>query len=297
MKNTKIIVFPLGGLREGRRKLNIPPFILFLMLTFLFIVIYSMLAPVLHPIDLGATNITSRLKPPSIFGYSDSGHLLGTDYLGRDVAIRLVYATRSSLSVSFSGTLLAALIGITMGVLAGLNPGWVDDLVGFLINARQSIPSVLMGIIVATIFGSSTQMMIILIGFVGWTRFARYTRAQVIQIRSENFIECSRAIGASTPRIFAEHILVNIASPLIVTATLNLSSNILLENTLSFLGLGIQPPQTSLGVMVSSGRNHLMTNWWLAIAPSAMIVIIILIVSLVGDWLRDRLDPKLQRNR
>ena len=271
----------------------VPPFILLLMIVLLVITAYAMLAPVIHPINLGATNIMERIQPPSIFGISDSGYLLGSDYLGRDVSIRLVYGTRVSIIVAFLGTALALVIGVALGLVSGYLGGWVDDLVIFLINVRQSIPALIIGIVVATIFGAGTQTMIGIIVFIGWSRFARYTRAQVLQIKEEQFIECSRAIGASTTRIILEHVLVNIASPLIVISTLNLSSVVLLESTLSFLGLGIQPPQTTLGVMVSTGRDHMLSNPLLALAPSAIIVVIVLSVSFIGDWLRDRLDPKL----
>ena len=142
--------------------------------------------------------------------------------------------------------------------------------------------------------GAKPATTILVIAMTGWSSFSRLVRSQIFQLRSAKFIEASRSMGASGVRIVFEHILVNIASPLIVQATMELSGFILLESTLSFLGLGIQPPGTSLGVMVSNGRDYMLTHWWLAVAPSLVIVVLILQISLIGDWLRDKLDPKLK---
>lgn len=277
-----------------RRRLPIPPYILFLFLLLAFMVLYAFTAQWHHPTDLAASNLRERLKMPSVFGLSDSGYLLGSDYLGRDIFTRVLYATQTSLSVAFVGLIAAAFLGTSLGILAALCSGWVDNLVVFLINVICSLPGILVGIVISTIFGAGQEMLILLIALVHWTGFARQVRGQVMQIKQENFIECSRALGSSTLRILFEHIIVNIASPMIVTATLNLSGIILLESTLSFLGLGIQPPATSLGVMVATGRNQLTNSWWLSVVPIVVIVVIIMCISLIGDWLRDKLDPKLQ---
>lgn len=258
------------------------------------LIVASFLVPYVKPIDLGETSLTERLAMPSIFGISDSGHLLGCDYLGRDVAIRLLYATRTTIMLAFTGLSLAALLGITLGVLAGMFGGVLDDIVMFMVNVRHALPAVLIGIIAATIFGSTEFTMIILTMFIQWSPFARQARASIMQIKKESYIECSRAIGSSTTRIIFEHVLRNIASPLIVTATQTLSSTILFESTLSFLALGIQPPNTSLGVMVSAGKDIMLLQWWQAIIPTALIVLIVMTAALTGDWLRDRLDPKLR---
>ena len=280
---------------KRKKKLAVPVYILILIAILLAIIIYSMLAPSIYKIDLASISLRDRMKKPSIFGLSDSGHIFGTDYMGRDVFIRMWYATRTSLLVSFSGLVISILLGTALGIAAGLHSGRVDDIIMFLINVRISIPAIVIGIVVATIFGSGQTVMIVLIGCIYWTNFARLVRGEILRIKTENFIECSRAIGASSIRILFEHIIVNIASPLIVTATLNFSI-ILFENTLSYLGLGIVPPNTSLGIMVSSGREQMVGNAWLCIIPIIMIVIIVMSVSLIGDWLRDKLDPKLQKH-
>lgn len=275
---------------------GVPLFILFLMAAFLAMAVISILAPVLFPVDLGATSLTNRLLVPSFMEGGKPEFLLGTDHLGRDFAVRLVYAARNSLVIACSGLLIAALLGTFMGVIAGMNKGFWDSAIMFLVDVRLSIPSTIIAIVCASIFGSSKLSMVLIIGFTGFASFARLVRGQILQLKEANFIECSRALGASKVRILFEHILINIASPLIINATIRLSSFILLESSLSFLGLGIQPPDVSLGVMVSAGRDYLISAWWLTIIPSLVIVIIVLQVSLVGDWLRDKLDPKLQNN-
>lgn len=279
-----------------KSKWGIPPFILFLMVTFVLLAGFSMLAGVLYPVDLGKTNLLKRLLPPSFMQGGSPEYLLGTDHLGRDFFIRLVYATRNSLLISIAAMVISSVIGTILGVLGGLYRGWVDTVVMFIVDARLSIPFIIIAIVCASIFGSDKVTMTLIIGFTGWASFARLIRGQIMQIKEANFIECSRSLGASNLRILFEHIFVNISSPLIVHATMRLSSFILLESSMSFLGLGIQPPDVSLGVMVSAGRDSLMTSWWLTIIPSAVIVLIVLQVSLIGDWLRDRLDPKLQND-
>lgn len=282
---------------KQKKKWPVPPFILFLMLSFLVIFVFSMLAPVIYPIDLGETKLLTRLKPPSWMEGGTDEFFLGTDSLGRDFGIRIVYGTRNTLLISLTAMVMSIAIGVVLGVIAGLYGGWADTVISFVVDARLSIPFIIIAIVCASIFGSDKITMLLIMGLTGWGTFARLIRGQIIQLREQNFIECSRSLGASSVRIVFEHILVNISSPLIVEASMRLSSFILTESSLSFLGLGIQPPDVSLGVLVSNGRDYLISNWWLAIFPSIIIVLIVLQVSLIGDWLRDRLDPKLQNNR
>lgn len=257
-------------------------------------IVFSLFAPLLFPVDLGAIDLKNRLAMPSIFGLSDSGHLLGTDYLGRDFGIRLLYATRTSFILCLIGLAGSSIVGIVLGILSGMCGGIVDDFVTFLISIRQSVPSILIGIIIATIFGSSYASIILVTILIQWTKPCKQTRTAIRQMKNEAFIECSRAIGASPFRIIREHMLRNIASPLIVTITLSTGSIILYESTLSYLSLGIQPPDTSLGVMVSAGRQQLIGQWWQAIIPISVIVLIVLAVSLYGDYLLKKIDPKLR---
>ena len=257
-------------------------------------IIISFLIPYIHPIDLGDTDLVNRYAMPSIFGISDSGFLLGADYLGRDILIRLLYATRTTFMIAFSGLISSAILGITMGIMAGVFGGVIDDLIMFIVSLRSCIPGIVIGISVHSIFGTSNLSIWVLITVVYCTGYVRQTRAQVLQVKHESYIECSRAIGASTFRIIREHVLRNIAPPLIVVVTGRLSGIILYESSLSFLGLGIQAPNTSLGVMVNAGREQMILQWWQAIIPTVVIVLVVLTVTMTGDWLADKLDPKLK---
>lgn len=279
-----------------KNKDNINRFILFLAISLFVIVLASLTVPLFFPVDLGKTDLKNRLIPPSFLEGGKPGYFLGTDNLGRDFAIRLAFATRNSVFIAFSGMLISALIGTTLGILGGLYRGWADSVIMFLIDARLSIPFIIIAIVCASIFGTEKTTMILIIGLTGWASFARLVRGQIIQLRESAFIEASRAMGSSSMRILFEHIPRNIASPLIVHSTMRISSFILVESSLSFLGMGILPPDVSLGVMVSNGRDYMINFWWLSIIPSLIIVIITLDISLIGDWLRDRLDPKLQNN-
>lgn len=279
--------------KEIKIRSGIPPSILFLMITFVLIIGVSLLAPVLFPVDLGATNLRARLMAPSFIDPS-STYLFGTDSVGRDLAVRIVYATRTTVKIAFTGMVFALVIGTVLGILAGMCGGKVDLFVTFLSDARQSIPNTFIGIFCACFFGGGEGMIILVIALTGWSAYTKLMRSQILQLKEAKYIECSRAMGASGLRIAVEHILPNMASLLIVRATKSLSSYILLESSLSYLGLGIQPPQTSLGVLISEGRDYLTNQWWLAIIPSIIMIFLIMQVSLLGDWVRDKLDPKLK---
>ncbi|SEP83941.1 peptide/nickel transport system permease protein [Ignavigranum ruoffiae] len=265
-----------------------------LILILLLIVVTAFLAPVLFPINLADTNLLNRLALPHFIN-RESKHLIGTDQLGRDVFIRLIYAVKSTIQISFVGMSIALCIGTILGLISGYYGGLLDTIITFINNAMLSIPTTFIGIIASVILGANASTIIWVIAFSGWSGFCRLVRGLVMQLKNAPFIEAGEMIGIGKIRLVFRHILPNIASPLIVLATSSLSSFILLESTLSFLGLGIQPPNTSLGVMISEGRDFLMTHWWLAIIPSLFMIIIILCISLLGDWLRDKLDPKINR--
>lgn len=279
--------------KEIKIRSGIPPSILFLIITFVLIIGVSLLAPVLFPTDLGATNLRARLMAPSFLDDS-SPYLFGTDSVGRDLAVRVLYATRMTVKIAFTGMVFALVIGTVLGILAGMCGGKVDLFVTFLSDARQSIPNTFIGIFCACFFGGGEGMIILVIALTGWSAYTKLMRSQILQLKEAKYIECSRAMGASGLRIAVEHILPNMASLLIVRATMSLSAYILLESSLSYLGLGIQPPQTSLGVLISEGRDYLTNQWWLAIIPSIVMIFLIMQVSLLGDWVRDKLDPKLK---
>ena len=275
-------------------KTKIPPTIMFMFFGFILIVVLAFLSPVLFQNDLSSTNLKHRLEKPSFMEGGSDTYILGTDHLGRDFVVRMFYGTRSTIEIAFTGMIIASILGTFLGVVSGLKKGIIDNIVMFLVDTRLSIPFIIIALICASIFGSEKYILILILGLAGWSSFTRLVRGQVIQIKDQMFIESSRTLGASESRIVFEHILPNIASPLIVHATIRLSSFILLESSISFLGLGIQPPEISLGLLVSHGREFLINSWWLAIYPSIIILALVLQVSLIGDWLRDVLDPKLK---
>lgn len=245
------------------------------------------------PTDLSKTDLMAKLELPTFLD-PESPYILGTDQLGRDVFRRLLYATKTTIEISLTGMLGASIIGILIGTISGYLGGWVDNVIQFVTETFLSVPTTFVGIVIATILGATPTTIIIAMISTGWASFCRIFRGQVLQIKQGKFIETSRVLGASHLRIIFEHVLPNAASIIIVHCTAAFSGFILSESSLSFLGIGIQPPKTSLGIMIADGRDYLMTHWWLAIAPSVIMIFLILSMSLIGDWLRDYLDPKLR---
>lgn len=249
-------------------------------------------ADMLAPQSVTQLDLRARLAPPVLFGGSSS-HWLGTDELGRDVLSRLLYSIRISLLVAFAGTLLSALIGVAAGLAAAHWRGWVEQLVLVAIDFQASMPFMIIALAVLAFFGNTLPLFIALLGLHGWERAARITRGLTLAANEQGYAAAVRDIGAPAWRVYGRHVLPNIASTLIVGVTLTFPELILLESGLSFLGLGVQPPMTSLGNMVGYGREYLQGAPWILLAPSAVIALTTLAVSLLGDWLRDRLDPTL----
>jgi peptide/nickel transport system permease protein len=251
------------------------------------------LADLIAPYGYTQLDLLNRLSPPAFAGGSP-GHWLGTDELGRDVLSRLMHSVRISLLVAFAGTLLSATVGVTLGILAAHFRGWVEQLVLTLVDFQASMPFMIVALAVLAFFGNSLTLFIALMGLYGWERSARIARGLTIAANEQGYACAVTEIGASPLRVYALHVLPNIASTLIVSVTLTFPEIILLESGLSFLGLGVQPPTTSLGNMVGYGREYLQSAPWMLLAPSAVIVLTTFSISIVGDWLRDRLDPTLR---
>lgn len=289
----------LADRRAGRRpnRLRMPPVILLCAVIGLLLVAAAALAPWLAPYDVRDQSLLNRLKPPLPLTGADPTHPLGTDQLGRDVLSRLLFALRTTLSIAVMGTLIGAAVGTALGLLAGSAKGLLDDLIMFAVDTQAAIPLTLLALTAVALFGNSLPVLIAVIGLSGWDGYARLIRAQVMALTQQPFIEASRALGSSALHIAARHLLPNVVSPLLVAATLNLSAIVLVESSLSFLGLGVQPPYTSLGSMLGSGRDYLASAWWIAAVPGLLIVLITMVASLLGDWLRDRLDPRLSKRQ
>ncbi|MEH7344187.1 ABC transporter permease [Bacillus sp. JJ1532] len=261
------------------------------------VVIGAIFAPLLAPFDPAVTNVANRLKPPFWMDGAVAGHLLGTDNLGRDILSRILYGSRVSLLVGFSAVLLAGLIGMVMGLISGYYGGIVDTIIMRLVDSFLAIPNILFMLIVLAILGPSLPTLILVLGGITWVTYARMVRSETLSIRARDFVRSAKAIGAKDSRIIATYILPNIISSFIVIATLNVASTIILEASLSFLGLGIQPPDVSWGLMLSDGREYLATSWWIATFPGIAITITVLGIIFLGDWLRDTLDPRLKAKK
>ena len=245
------------------------------------------------PSPYAQIDLRARLAPPAFLG-GDLRHVLGTDELGRDVMSRLFYSIRMSLLVALLGTAIGAVIGTLLGFVAAHFRGWVDDAVMVMVDFQASMPFMIIALSVLAFFGTSLPHIIALMGLFGWERYARLVRGMTLSAGEHGYAVAVRQLGASPWRVYGRHILPNIASALIVNVTLNFPEHIILETGLSFLGLGVQPPLTSLGNMVGHGREYLQSAWWIAVFPGVAIVLTTLSMSLVGDWLRDRLDPTLR---
>jgi peptide/nickel transport system permease protein len=271
----------------------IPPGIWLCILWLGLMVVVAIGADVLAPYVITRMDLVSRLAPPALFGGS-AEHLLGTDELGRDILSRLLSAIRISLLVALLATLVGAIIGTALGMLAAHFRGIVDDAVMVLVDAQASMPFLVIALAMLAFFGNSLVLFILVIGLYGWERYARIVRGLAMAAKQQGYANAVRQLGASGWRINVIHILPNVASALVVNVTLCFPDIILLETGLSFLGLGIQPPMASLGNMVGAGRDYLGSAWWITAFPGVAIVVTTLCVSLLGDWLRDRLDPTLR---
>ncbi|MGU3576014.1 ABC transporter permease [Brucellaceae bacterium C25G] len=262
-------------------------FVLFLVL------IVAVIGNVFTPYGVTQQNLLARLKPPAFLG-GDPNYPLGTDRIGRDMVARLIAGLRMSLAVAVAGTLIGAIVGSLIGFLAAHFRGWVEEVLMMLVDFQASLPFILITLTLLAFFGNSLVLFIILMGLFGWENYARLARGVVLSATNQPYAKAIVAMGAGHGRLYIRHVLPNIASALIVQITLTFPQIILLETSLSFLGLGIQPPMTSLGQILGDGRDYLSTAWWISVWPGALIFLVTLSMSIVGDWLRDRLDPMLQ---
>lgn len=256
-------------------------------------IVIAVFASDISPYSYRAMDLKARLVSPQLPSSWLRTHLLGTDELGRDVFSRLLVSIRISLAIAFVATLISAIIGVCVGFLAAYFRGIVEQIILMVIDVQAALPFIVIAIAVLAFFGNSLPLLAVLLGFHGWERIARISRGLAISAWEQGYASSVRDLGASPFRIYARHILPNVASTLIVAMTLNFPEIILLESGLSFLGLGVQPPMTSLGNMIGFGREYMQTAPWIILGPSLVIVITTLAVSLLGDYLRDRLDPTL----
>lgn len=238
-------------------------------------------------------DLLNRIKPPAFLGGPEQ-YPLGTDRIGRDMVARLVAGLRMSLAVALAGTLIGAVFGTLIGFIAAHFRGWTEEVLMMIVDFQASLPFILIALTLLAFFGNSLVLFIILMGLFGWETYARLARGVVLSAKSQPYARAVVALGANPWRLYLRHVLPNVASALIVQVTLTFPQIILLETSLSFLGLGIQPPNASLGQILGDGRDYLSTAWWISVWPGILIFVITLSMSILGDALRDRLDPMLK---
>jgi len=260
----------------------------------LVVTIVAAAAPWLAPADPISQSLRGRLMPPTLDGADGRAHPFGTDHLGRDVLSRVIYGSRVSLVVGFCAVVIGGLLGSTLGIVAGFGSGRVDAVVMTIADAQLAFPFILLAIGIIAVLGPSFPTLIVVVGLSGWVSYARILRSQVLSLRTREFVEAIQALGGSSMRVVLRHVVPNVLSSIVVVATLELARSIVLEATLSFLGLGIQPPTPSWGGMIQEGRDYLDTAWWIATFPGIVLMLTSVVVSRTGDGLRDLLDPTLR---
>jgi peptide/nickel transport system permease protein len=255
----------------------------------------AIFAPYLTPHDPFAQDLNLRLIPPVWMDGSQPAHLLGTDQIGRDYLSRLIYGTRISMLIGVLTVITSGLIGITLGIIGGFYGGRTDDIVMFLITCRLSIPLILVALTVVALIGSSLALVIFTLGLLLWDRFAVVARTTTMQVRNLDYIAAAQAAGASRVHILVREVLPNIANHLVVVATLEMALAILLEASLSFLGLGVPPPLPSWGLMIAEAKEYMFFSPWVIMTPGITLFVLVLGINLLGDGLRDMLGADLRR--
>jgi peptide/nickel transport system permease protein len=257
-------------------------------------VLLAAAAPVVSPRSPASGDLNDRLLPPAWAAGGRPDHLLGTDRLGRDVFDRLVHGARISLGVAAVTVLVAGVIGSTIGLVAGYTGGLVDGLLMRSTDLMLATPLILVALVFAVLFGPGVENVVVVLAGVLWAQYARLARAGTLALRAREFVVAAVSVGAGTGRILRRHVLPNLAYTLLVLATLQVGFVIVLESSLSFLGVGVPPPLPAWGLMVAEGRDFVTSAWWISFFPGTAIALVIVCVNLLGDWLRDRLDPYLR---
>jgi peptide/nickel transport system permease protein len=283
-----------GGLvRALRRARELPILPLAILVPF---VLIALLAGVIAPYDPTEPIPGAKIFEPPVWAAGGNVHaLLGTDFQARDVLSRLIYGARVSLIVGVTGTIVAGGIGTTLGILSGYLGGWADQIIMRVTDAWLALPALVFAIFLATMVGPSMWNIVIILGAVYWTRYARVVRGEVLSLREREFVKLAEIAGASRRRVIWRHILPNVLNSAMVLASLTIGVVIIAEASLSFLGVGVPPPQPAWGSMLADGRSMLMVgDWWLTVFPGLCIMLVVLATQLLGDWLRVRLDPQLR---
>jgi peptide/nickel transport system permease protein len=275
------------------RQLRRYPLVPLGLLTF-FLVIPAVFAPLVAPYDPLKGSLANRLKPPVWQQGGSIDYPLGTDKLGRDILSRLIYGARVSLAVSMVAIFVGGILGTALGLISGYFGGRTDSLIMRLVDISLSFPTILVALVLVAAVGPSFSTVIIVVVVFLWARYARLVRGETLSIKERDFVARARVAGASHVRIMSRYIFPNVVNSLVVLATLQVGYVILLESTLSFLGAGLPRPTPAWGLMIADGRELIVTAWWVSMFPGLAIMLTVLALNLLGDWLRDHLDPKLR---
>ena len=295
MRNTEAAIRVNGETNLRRTKITMQLALIVPVIVLTLLVFSAIFAPLISPHSPTKTSLTHRLLPPFFMEGGNTAYLLGTDKLGRDILSRVFYGARVSLSVSLLAILISASFGTLLGIVSGYKGGRTDTLIMRITDTTLAFPAVLIALLLAVTLGPSFKTVVLAISIIGWAPYARLIRGETLKLREADFIAQARIIGSSSLRIMFRHIFPNIINPLIVIATMMVGLMILVEATLSYLGAGIPPPTPSWGSMVSDGRNLIDRAWWISFFPGLAIGLVVLSGNFLGDWLRDKLDPRLRQ--
>jgi peptide/nickel transport system permease protein len=290
MNDSLVLTQPVKG-----KKIHLSPTVVIFSTVGIILILIAILAPWLglHNPNVGA--LDNRLKPPF---WQSGGSLefpLGTDTLGRDILTRIIYGARTTLSICALVVVIAGSIGTFLGIIAGYIGGWADIIIMRAVDLVYSLPAILLALLLGAIFGPSFQILIFIISFTLWAGYARMARAETLKVRGFDYIALAKIAGLSQAKIMLRHILPNVISPIIILATLQIGTIVIVEASLSFLGVGIPPPTADWGSMVAEGRSYIVTAWWLCIIPGVAIALTVLTFNLLGDALNDWLNPLIHR--
>jgi peptide/nickel transport system permease protein len=256
----------------------------------------AIFADVIAPYNPEIGSLSQRFRPPAWVAGGSTEYLLGTDHIGRDVLSRLIFGARVSMIVGFTAVIFAGVLGSTLGILSGYLGGWVDQVIMRLTDTWLALPALTFAIFLAAIVGPSEWNLVLILGIVYWTRYARVIRGEVLSLKERDFVRLAIVAGCSKWTIMRRHLLPNVLNTAIVLATLMLGVVIVTEAALSFLGVGVPPPKPAWGLMLADGKKGLMAGyWWLTVLPGACIALMVLAANLLGDWLRVKLDPQLRQ--
>ncbi|WP_199261874.1 ABC transporter permease [Paracoccus binzhouensis] len=257
-------------------------------------ILVAIFAPVIAPHDPAAIDLASMFAPPMWLDGGSLSHPLGTDNLGRDVLSRILYGSRTSLIVGVCAVIVAGCIGTLLGLMAGFYGGWIGNAIMRVTDSLLALPAMLIMLVIVGVFGPSLVTLIFVMGCTKWVPFTRLVRGEVLSLKERDYVRAAHSIGTPNSTIILRHLLPNVLSTIIVVSTLSVGTAIISESSLSFLGLGIQPPDVSWGYMLSEGQTHLSTSWWIATFPGIALSLTVIGFIFLGDWLRDATDPRLQ---